>query len=83
LAAKTTTRRLFDEYLKRACAESTSPPLARTTLFMSDDKDEDWRTAFSDHTKEKERARGTRRKQETELERFMEDTHDTYFTEIS
>jgi hypothetical protein len=83
LAAKTTTRRLFDEYLKRACAESTSPPLARTTLFMSDDEDEDWRTAFGDHTKEKERARGTRRKQETELERFMEDTHDTYFTEIS
>jgi hypothetical protein len=79
LAAKQSTRRLFDDYLRRACAERETSPM--NTLFINDESDDDWATYLGDRTKANDRTRGLQRRQETELERFMEDMLDIDYTE--
>jgi hypothetical protein len=82
--AKASTRRLFDDYLKRARAERESST-ELDTLFIHDDnedEDEDWATAFGEHTIDVERRTNTlQRRQESELNRFMDDELDVYYTE--
>lgn len=83
--AKQATKRLFEEYLTRAITEreSSSEPealfISNTT--QSDDEDEDWATAFGERVKDNGRNTSLRRRQETELNRFMDDELDTYYTE--
>jgi hypothetical protein len=87
LTAKQSTRRLFDDYLARAVAERESSP-EQDSLFISnaitqsDSEDEDWAIAFGErNVRSNERTTTLRRRQETELTRYMDDDLDTYYTE--
>lgn len=83
--ARQSTRRLFDDYLRRAIAERESSP-EQDTLFVQDEDDEDdedWTHAFGEHVTDTERRTSTlQRRQESELNRFMDDELDIYYTEV-
>lgn len=82
--AKRAVRNLFEEYLKKQRQATPSPPPLTTSLFVDLGKsdDEDWDTAFGDHTARRvnEHERVRRRRQDGELERFMDDSLDVYYT---
>ncbi|KAM0710102.1 hypothetical protein Q7P35_002464 [Cladosporium inversicolor] len=73
----------FDE-IWRAIAERESSP-KQDTLFVQDEDDEDdedWTHAFGEHVTDTERRTSTlQRRQESELNRFMDDELDIYYTE--
>jgi hypothetical protein len=82
--AKQSTRRLFKQYLNRAHSfecEGLSPTPLRTLIVddKSEDEDEDWTNAFGDYTAVTERSRLARQRQESELDRFMNDHLDTHY----
>ncbi|KAM0700923.1 hypothetical protein Q7P35_012645 [Cladosporium inversicolor] len=83
--ARQSTRRLFDDYLRRAIAERESSP-EQDTLFVQDkddEDDEDWTHAFGEHVTDTERRTSTlQRRQESELNRFMDDELDIYYTKV-
>jgi hypothetical protein len=85
--ARQSTRRLFDDYLRRAIAERESSPPERDSLFVQDEDDEDdedWTNAFGEHLIDTKRRTSTlQRRQESELNRFMDDELDIYYTEFS
>jgi hypothetical protein len=88
LTARQSTRRLFDEYLAHAVAETElSPeqvPLFISNNTQSDSDDKDWAIAFGERSvKTKERTTTLRRRQGTELNRFIDDDLDTDCTEFS
>ncbi|KAM0707974.1 hypothetical protein Q7P35_004623 [Cladosporium inversicolor] len=72
----------FDE-IWRAIAERESSP-EQDTLFVQDEDDEDdedWTHAFGEHVTDTERRTSTlQRRQESELNRFMDDELDIYYT---
>ncbi|KAM0713361.1 hypothetical protein Q7P35_000814 [Cladosporium inversicolor] len=83
--AQQSTWRLFDDYLRRAIAERESSP-EQDTLFVQDEDnedDEDWTHAFGEHVTDTERQTSTlQRRQESELNRFIDDELDIYYTEV-
>jgi hypothetical protein len=88
ITARQSTRRLFDEYLARAVAERElfpeQDPLFISNSTQSDSDDKDWAIAFGERSvKTKERTTTLRRRQETELNRFIDDDIGTYYTEFS
>ena len=86
--AKKVVRLLFKQYLDRASSEAPPPlPLAEQSLFIDDDEnseDDDWIKAFGDHTataikNTTMQQHAIRQRQESELDRFMNDTLDTHY----
>lgn len=80
--ARQMTRELYEDYLARVESEPPAPASlipASTTLFIGPDDEEDplWAATFGNKTTSPEQERIQARKlQETELERFMNDTLD-------
>jgi hypothetical protein len=81
--AKQAVEDLFSEYVDRARNDSFSSPA--TTPPISHEQDEDWLATFKDHTigDDENYQRRKRRKQESELERFMEDELDTKYAALA
>ena len=81
--AKQSTRRLFNDYLKRQRQrEDAATPLSPTDLFASNarsSEDPDWVKSFGDHTATL--VNKNRRRQDNELQRFMDDDLNTIGTE--
>lgn len=72
--AKQSVRRLFSDYIERQRdIEAASPP----PVILDNHEDKHWAAAFGDHTAAASKDKGRRN---TELQRFMDDELDTYYT---